>query len=98
MLLIGGADPQIRAGPPGPAFRSGNQAVASALQADEGVVPRGDPRSRGTAPPSALFGLEFGLDKIEFWSWRHSTTTFPSPTSSTIATVICPPLISSPYH
>src|ERR1039457_2807410 len=41
---IGGADPLVRAGPPGPAFRSPNQALVSPPQGDEGVIPSWDPR------------------------------------------------------
>src|ERR1019366_7070993 len=37
-----GADARVRAGPPGPALPAPGQA-------DEGVVPRGDPRTRGSA-------------------------------------------------
>ena len=34
---FGGADPRVRAGPPGPALRPKDQKFASVLQADEGV-------------------------------------------------------------
>src|ERR1017187_8126492 len=52
-LPVSGADPQVCAGRPRPASGTTGSASCRVRQADEGVVPRGDPRSRGTAPPLA---------------------------------------------
>src|ERR1017187_273528 len=44
-----GVDPPARAGPPGTAFHQPNQFQRN-LASRRGVVPRGDPRTRGSAP------------------------------------------------
>src|ERR1039458_5676235 len=47
---IGGADPLVRAGRHRPAFGTTVSVPGGAQEADGGVVPRGDPRTMGSAP------------------------------------------------
>src|ERR1035438_4999815 len=64
-LPLSGADPQVCAGRPRPASGTTGPASCRVRQADEGVVPRGDPRSRGTAPPLAQAPLSGKTSGIE---------------------------------
>ena len=50
MMISGGADPLVRAGPPGPAFTKVIKIRQNARKADEGVSPRTG-GIRPTQPP-----------------------------------------------